>query len=210
MNVTDEAWRRLLTLGAARRHAPGSTLLRQGDPPTHVLALATGRVKVVRSSSDGDDLVLAVRGPGEILGDYSVLGEDGRSATVIAIEPCDTYAIPADRFLAFVRSSGLEADLLRHAMGRIRESEAWRAELGALPARTRLARTLLRFGADPSGAIGLDQTEIGGAAGLARSTAANELAYLRKRGIVATTRRRVVITDLPALRELAGSSRPNV
>ncbi|MEV5574856.1 Crp/Fnr family transcriptional regulator [Spirillospora sp. NPDC052269] len=210
MNVTDEAWRRLLELGSARPYTAGGTLLRQGDPPTHVLALTTGRVKIVRSSTEGDDLVLAVRGPGEILGDYSVLGQDDRSATVIAVEPCTTYAIPADRFLTFVRTSGLEADLLRHAMTRIRESEAWRAELSALPARTRLARTLLRFGASPTGAIGLDQTEIAGAAGLARSTAAGELAHLRERGIVTTARRRVVITDPDALRILAGSSRPNV
>ncbi|MFC5179894.1 Crp/Fnr family transcriptional regulator [Actinomadura harenae] len=210
MNVTDESWQRLLKLATARSCPSGSTLLRQGDPPTHVLALATGRVKIVRSSAEGDDLVLAVRGPGEILGDYSVLGQDDRSATVIAIEPCTTYAIPADRFLAFVRTSGLEADLLRHAMARIRESEAWRAELAALPARTRLARTLLRFGAGPSGAIGLDQTEIAGATGLARSTAAGELAYLREHGIVTTARRRVVITDPDALRHLARSIPPNV
>ncbi|WP_158587958.1 Crp/Fnr family transcriptional regulator [Actinomadura logoneensis] len=209
MIVEDEAWRRLLALGAARTFPPASTLLRQGDPPTHVLALTSGRVKVVRSSPDGDHLVLAVRGPGEILGDYSVLGEDDRSATVIAVEVCHTSVVPADRFLAFVRSSGLENDLLRHAMSRIRESEAWRAELSSLPARTRLARTLLRFGA-PLPEIGLDQTEIAGAAGLARSTAAGELAYLREHGIVRTSRRRVVITDVAALRALAGSGRPNV
>jgi CRP-like cAMP-binding protein len=188
-------------------------LLRQGDAPTHVLALVAGRVKVLRTSLDGDVLVLAVRGPGEILGDISVLGGDDRSASVIAVDQCKTRMIPADRFLLLVRSLGLEAQLLRHAMSRIREGEAWRAEIAALPAGPRLVRTLLRL-AIPGSAVpvdvGLDQTELGQAAGLARSTVAVELARLRERGIIATARRRIVITDLPRLRALAESGHGNV
>jgi CRP-like cAMP-binding protein len=91
-----------------------------------------GRVKVVRTSPDGNVVILAIRGTGEILGDISVFGGDNRSATVIAINRCETRAIPADRFLLLVRSLGLEAPLLRHAMSRIREGEAWRAELASL------------------------------------------------------------------------------
>lgn len=206
-------WARLVSAGAVRRHEPGVILLQQGDPATHVLVLTAGRVKVVRTSSDGSVLVLAVRGPGEILGDISVLGGSGRSASVIAVDPCETRVIPADRFLALVRSLGLESALLRHAMGRIREGEAWRAEIAALPAGPRLVRTLLRL-AIPGPAtrvdVGLDQTELGQAAGLARSTVALELSRLRDLGLVTTARRRVVITDLDGLRTLAGSGHGNV
>jgi CRP/FNR family cyclic AMP-dependent transcriptional regulator len=180
--------------------------MRQGDPATHVLLLVAGRVKVVRTSRDGNVLVLAVRGPGEILGDISVLGGEGRSATVIAVDPCETRFIPADRFLVLVRSLGMQTQLLRHAMSRIREGEAWRAEIAALPAGPRLVRTLLRL-ATPGPAmpvdVGLDQTEVGQAAGLSRSTVAVELARLRHQGVIATGRRRIVITDLARLRALA-------
>jgi hypothetical protein len=54
--------------------------------------------------------------------------------TVIAIDPCKTRMVLADRFLLLVRSLELESELLRHAMSRIREGEAWRAEIAALPA----------------------------------------------------------------------------
>jgi CRP/FNR family transcriptional regulator, cyclic AMP receptor protein len=187
--------------------------MRQGEPPTHVLALVGGRVKVLRVSPDGNVLVLAIRGPGELLGDISVLGDEDRSATVIAVDRCETRIIPADRFLFLVRSLGLEAELLRHAMSRIREAEAWRAELATLPAGPRLVRTLLRLAAPGpamSADVGLDQTELGQAAGLSRSTVAVELARLREQGIIATARRRIVITDLPRLRALAESGSSNV
>jgi CRP/FNR family cyclic AMP-dependent transcriptional regulator len=208
VSVSAEAWARLVSDGDVRRHVPGAALMRQGEPATHVLLLVAGRVKVVRTSRDGNVLVLAVRGPGEILGDISVLGGEGRSATVIAVDPCETRFIPADRFLVLVRSLGMQTQLLRHAMSRIREGEAWRAEIAALPAGPRLVRTLLRL-ATPGPAmpvdVGLDQTEVGQAAGLSRSTVAVELARLRHQGVIATGRRRIVITDLARLRALADS-----
>lgn len=213
MSISSEAWARLVSAGAVRRHEAGAILLRQGDPATHVLVLVAGRVKIVLTSRDGDVLVLAIRGPGEILGDISVLGGKGRSATVVAVDRCETRALLADRFRELVRSIGLEAELLRHAMDRIREAEAWRAELAALPAGQRVARTLLRL-ATPAPVVpvdvGLSQTELGQAAGLSRSTIAAECAHLRRRGIIATARRRIVITDLAGLRRLAGSGHGNV
>lgn len=213
MSISAEAWARLLSAGGPHFYEPGAVLLRQGEPATHVLALIAGHVKALRTSHDGNVLVLAVRGPGEILGDISVLGGDSRSATVIAVDRCETRILPADRFLLLVRSLGLETQLFRHAMARIREGEAWRAELAALPAGPRLARTLLRLavpGPDEPAEVGLDQTELGQAAGLSRSTVAAELARLREQGVIATTRRRIIITDLPSLQALAKFSYGNV
>lgn len=213
MDISAEAWTRLLTVGGVCRYEPSATLLRQGEPATHVLALVAGRVKVSRTSADGIVLILAVRGPGEILGDIAVLGGDDRSATVIAIDRCETRIIPAERFLLLIRSLGLADQLFRHAMSRIREGEAWRAELAALPAGPRLARTLLRL-VPPSPAtpadVGLDQTELGQAAGLSRSTVAAELSRLREQGILSTGRRRIIIADLPGLQAAAKSTRGNV
>lgn len=213
MSVSPEVWARLLSVGASRFHESGAVLLRQGEPATHVLPLVAGRVKVIRTSHDGSVLVLGVRGPGEILGDIAVLGGDGRSATVTAIDRCETRIIPADRFLLLIRSLHLETQLFRHAMARIREGEEWRAELALLAAGPRLSRTLMRLavpGLDGSADVGLDQTELGQAAGLSRSTVAAELGRLRDLGVVVTARRRIFITDLPRLQSLAESTQGSV
>jgi len=213
VNVSAEAWARLLSAGAARFYEPEAILLRQGERASHVLVLVAGHVKAIRTSSDGSLLVLGVRGPGEILGDLAVLGGDRRSATVTAVDRCETRIIPADRFLLLVRSLGLETQLLQHMMTRIREGEAWRAELALLAAGPRLARTLIRLavpGPDGAADVSLDQTELGQAAGLSRSTVAAELALLREQGIVATTRRRIIITDLHRLQTLTESTGGNV
>jgi CRP/FNR family transcriptional regulator, cyclic AMP receptor protein len=183
-------------------------LLRQGGPATHVLPLVAGHVRVTLTSPDGSVIVLGVRGPGEILGDIAVLGGDERSATVTAMDRCETRIIPADRFLLLVRSLGLERQLFRHVTARIRESEACRADLAVLPAGPRLAWTLIRLAVprpDGSADVDLDQADLGQAAGLSRSTVAAELARLREQGLVTTARRRIVITDLLRLQTLTES-----
>jgi CRP/FNR family cyclic AMP-dependent transcriptional regulator len=208
-----EVWARLLSAGAPRFYEQGAVLLRQGEPASYILPLVAGRVRVTRVSRDGSVLVLGVRGPGEILGDIAVLGGDDRSATVTATCRCETRLIPADRFLLMVRSLGMERQLFRHVMVRSREGDEWRADLAARPAGPRLARTLIRLaisGPDGSADVDLDQAELGQAAGLSRSTVAAELARLREQGVVATARRRIVITDLPRLRILAEFSQGNV
>ncbi|MBB4701616.1 CRP-like cAMP-binding protein [Sphaerisporangium siamense] len=159
-------------------------------------------------------LLLAVRGPGEVLGVMGVVSGSERSATVVAMDSCETRALSAERFLSFVRSSEEEESvLLRRAMTRIREGEAWRAETAALPARGRVVRALLRLAVPVPGApleVGLSQSEIGSAVGLSRSVVAGELARLREAGIVTTAVGKVVIDDPARLRALAASGHGDV
>lgn len=213
VGVSVRTWEPLVAAGVERRFRAGDVLLRQGDPPRHVLLLMAGRVKALLTLPDGEVLLLAVRGPGEILGEIAVLGGEDRSATVIAVDACVTRVLAADRFRVLLRSSGAEAELLRRAMRRLREGEAWRAETAALPAGPRVVRALLRLAVPGGGGpldVGLGQLEIGQAVGLSRGVVAAELARLRELGVVSTERGRTVITDPPRLRALAASGRGSV
>ncbi|WP_106401622.1 Crp/Fnr family transcriptional regulator [Actinocorallia populi] len=213
MEFSAETWKPLAATGAEVRFGTGENILRQGDPPTHVSILLSGRVKVLTGSADGTVLLLAVRSPGELLGSVGVIGRHDRSATVVALEPCITRVLAADRFRELIRAHGLEEALLRRTMRRILEGEAWRAELAALPAGPRVARALERLatpGADGLPEVNLDQTEIGQAVGLSRSMVAAALSRFRERGLVRTERRRIVVRDLAGLRALAGSGQRDI
>lgn len=206
--LAQETWRALLAAGAVRRFSTGEVLMRQGDPGTYVLALTAGNVKVSRVESQGDELLLAVRGPGEIIGEIAVLDGTVRSATVTSLGPCITYVLPAARFLRIIREFHAETVLLRHIIARYREGEEVRTELAELPARQRIARVLLRLAGAVEGmhpALELSQEELAHAAGLSRSAVATELAGLRRLGLVATGRRRLVICNPAGLRSAAGT-----
>ncbi|GAA4200891.1 Crp/Fnr family transcriptional regulator [Streptosporangium oxazolinicum] len=200
-----EAWRALLSGGIARRYDAGDVMLRQGDPGTHVLVLTAGKVKVVRVEPDGTELLLAVRGPGEVIGEIAVLDGSGRSATVTALSVCVTYILSAERFSRIIDRFDLRDVLMRLLLRRYREGEDIRVELAGLPAFDRVVRILLRLAEVTHGsqrAVDLSQDELASAMGLSRSAVAAELAELRRLGHIATSRRRIMIRDLSGLTEL--------
>lgn len=199
--IPAQAWRALLANGSPRRYVSGEVLVRQGEPGRYVLALNHGLVKVTRLEPDGHELVLAVRGRGEIIGEVSYLGNQVRSATVTAITVCLTYVVSYLRFSGIVAEFGLNDRVLRHLTDRLRESEEIRSELTGLPPRRRIARMLLRL--SPVDACVLPQADLAKAVGLSRSVVAAELAWFRDRGLVVTGRRRITLADRSRLRRLA-------
>jgi CRP-like cAMP-binding protein len=172
-----------------------------------VLALTVGRVKVTRVDPDGNELVLAIRGPGELVGEMAVLGYTARSATVTALAPCVTYMLASANFLRIVREKRVEGTLLRHVIARYRESEDARADLAGLTAMQRIAKVLFRFATVVNGEhpeLDLSQEELAGATGLSRASVAAALATFRQQGLIVTGRRNLVISDLARLRASAG------
>lgn len=201
--LPSEAWQAFLASGTVRRFEEGETLMRQGEPGSYVFILAAGRVKVARVDANGNELLLAIRGVADIVGELAVLGGQMRSATVTAMVPCITYVLSAASFLRIVRERRVEEILLRYLIARQRESDDARAELAGLNAIQRVGRVLLRFasvvgGEEPD--LDLSQDELAAAAGLSRASVAAALATLRQRRLIVTRRRSLVIRDLARLR----------
>lgn len=201
--VSDQLWALLVSQGRPRRYDTGDVLLTQGDAPGRVIVLVDGRVKVTRSEADGTEVLLAIRDAGEIIGEISALDGGVASATVTALRACESRVLVTAAFLAFVRANDLALPMLRHASARRRESEQIRIELTTLPVARRLVRTLLRL-VDAIGVpteagiavdLGMPQEELARAIGASRSQLAACLGELRRSGILATERRRVVILD---------------
>jgi CRP/FNR family transcriptional regulator, cyclic AMP receptor protein len=196
-----QAWHALLANGTPRRYVKGEMLVRQGESGEHVLAVNYGLVKVTRLEFDGHEMVLSVRGRGEVIGEATYLGNQARSATVTAMRVCVTYIVPHLTFRRIIEEFGLSSLVLRHLTDRLRESEEMRSELANLPPRRRIARLLLRFSHGDE--LTLAQTDLARAVGLSRSAVALELAWLRDHGLVTTSRGRVRITDRLRLLHLA-------
>lgn len=196
-----QAWHATLVNGSPRQYATGEILVRQGDEGRFVLALTHGLVKVTHLEPDGHELVLAVRGRGELIGDLSYLDHRRRSATITALSPCVTYILPDARFRKIVSDFTLGDLVFCHVIARLRESEEIRAELTGLPARRRLARSLLRL--SPGGCCVLTQSDLATTAGMSRSAVASELAWLRRHALVRTGRRRIWIADALGLAAVA-------
>ncbi|MFE7569818.1 Crp/Fnr family transcriptional regulator [Streptomyces sp. NPDC057539] len=189
--IGDTLWARLEALTTRRIRPAWSVLLRQGDPATHVILLESGSILITLAGSEGERTLLAVRGAGELLGELAVLDAQPRTATVIAAEPCQVRIVPAADFLAFVDEHDLLAPLLRHAITRVRESEAVRLELATASVPVRLASTLSRLVDTASSpalhlAVRLTQAELSQMIGASRNAVGMALRPWREQGWVRT------------------------
>jgi len=216
--LPDGVWRQLTSLGRKRTYDTGERLITEGDSDTHVIVLVDGRVKVTCSEEDGTEVLLAIRGAGDVVGERAAIDQDARSATVTALRPCSTRVLSANDFFAFVEAHHLARPLLRLGVARQREGQLIRVELSTLPVSRRLVRTLLRLGdameagTGHGGAVAVDlgmpQEELARAIGASRSQVAAHLGRLRREGVVSTGRRRVVILDRDRLRALDAGRLP--
>jgi CRP-like cAMP-binding protein len=202
----------LAGLGRRRRFDAGAPLFLEGDLGQTVLVVFAGRVKLSANTDDGHGVMLAVRGPGDVLGDLSAVDGGARSATATALEPVDAQVITSDDFRAFLADvPGAGLALLRVVVARMRDSDRLRVEFGARDALGRVALRLVEL-ADTAGertesgiriTVPLTQDELAQWVAGSRESVARALASLRKRGLISTARREIVVLDLDGLRAAA-------
>lgn len=196
-----------------RRWPAGSSLFLEGEPSATVVVLVSGRVKVFSLTEHGEEIVLAVRGPGALLGELSAVDGGPRSASVGTLEPVQALVLPVAAFVQFLADHADAAMvLLRLVTARLRDADRKRMEFAAYDIAARVARRLVelaeRFG-EPDGqgvriTVALSQDELAGWVGASREAVAKALRVLRDRGYVTTGRRTMTVLDLDRLRQRAG------
>ncbi len=182
-------------------------MLHQGSRGFHVLLVLRGRLKVVRFEPSGARLLLAVREPGDLVGEVAVLDGQPRSASVITVGECEVSVVEAAEFLDILRCHNLADTIIRHTLARLREADDLRAELAELPVRRRVARLILRLTGDGDQVIAdIAQEELAQAVGASRNAVVAELAALRRENVLKTGRRRLIVDDYAALRAIAAGT----
>lgn len=195
--------------GIARHFRKGQAIFHQGGASDRVVVLLKGRVKVSTLSDEGKEIVLAFRGPGDLLGELSAIDGEPRSGTVRAVDDVEALVIPGSAFRAFLEHRPRIAFvLLCSVIARLRTADRQRVDYAVNDVVVRVAGRLVelcdRFGSDDGTCVeiglSITQDEIASWAGASREAVAKAMALLRSLGWVQTERRRILVLDLPALR----------
>jgi len=210
--LTEEQRDGLAALGRPVSFPAGQTIFWEGQPSHSALLIQQGNLKVTKTGPDGMEIILAIRGAVELMGEEGVLMAEPRSATVTPITEVKGLDIAGDDLMAFVDEHGLWPPLYRAAVRRGRQSDE-RLRLGRLDVKSRLARWLLELAkdvgeeADEGWVIEttLSQQDIAGRIGSSRDAVAIELGKFRRSGWLTTGRRRMVLHDLEALRRVSSN-----
>ncbi|MFC4055324.1 Crp/Fnr family transcriptional regulator [Actinomadura syzygii] len=213
----DPDQRGVLRAAARPRQFPvKAPLVYQGDESDHVIVIERGWAKVTSTTEDGHDVVLAVRGPGDLLAESAVLGGRTRSATVTALSPVRALVVPAVRFTGFLDAYPdvwmlVTSTFVQRIDDADRRLTAHMTSRGTQRLATLLAHlaelSALHVPPAPDGSIEiappLSQEELGSWMDASRETVARALNGLRREGLIRTGWRRITVTDLPGLHEFA-------
>jgi signal transduction histidine kinase len=132
---------------------PGQVVMEQGTPGDGLYIVVDGELEVIRAAEDGV-VPLATRGPGEFVGEMSLLERAPRTATVRALTAAELVVIEPAEFQELIATSPHAATtVLRLMAGRLRSTEASLMEQARLASLGTLAAGLAHELNNPAAAI---------------------------------------------------------
>lgn len=120
----------------------------EGDPSLWLYIVKAGRVKILKHSRAGKDVVLEILGPGEIFGGVAVLEKRPYPAAAQALENVEILKIPSDALRALSeRYPSMVREMAVMIGQRLRTAHESVKSLAVEPVEARLAATLVRLAA---------------------------------------------------------------
>ena len=177
------------------------------EPSQCVYLVKEGRIKLFRSTAEGREIILDILAPGEIFGELALAGEQSRSHSAEALEDGLVCVIPRSIFEEMARRHPEFAFRLIKLIGfRFRALETRIEDLAFQNVRDRLLFTLDNLAKkhgipEKNGAIRLPvtQTDLAFLVGATREAVAEQLKELKRKRLVQTSYRSVLLLNPGAL-----------
>jgi CRP/FNR family cyclic AMP-dependent transcriptional regulator len=199
----------LRAAGHVMHYPSGTAVFAQGDRSNRVGVIEVGHVTVSVLDADGSQVLVAIRGPGDLIGELASVDDEPHSASVIARTDLTVLLIPtADFMRTTIRHECLVEAMMRVLAARLRESDDLRVEMATKDVAARVASRLLLlsdWATGPGHALAISQQELASWVGASREAVGKALASFRKRGFVSTRRGHIVVEDEGGLRARAGT-----
>ena len=206
--------RRLLAaVSTLREFARGDEVFSEGDAAGAFYAVASGRVKVVKSTPAGREIILEIFGAGDPLG--AVVAYEGKPfpATARALETTRCIVTPREAFFRLLAEHpSLVRGLLSGLTMRLIELTNRLANLAGARVEERMARLFLQkaeeLGSPGRGGVflplALSRQELADLAGTTIETAIRVMSRWGKSSVVRTEKDGFVVLDREALERMAG------
>lgn len=195
-----------------RRHtfSQGEIIFHRDDPGATLFVIKSGRVRIFISSPEGQEVALAVFGPGEAFGELALLDGQPRSASAVAIEPVESYTIQRGDFIAVAtRRPRIALQMLATLSRRLRQTDEMVEDLLFLDVHGRVAKKLLEL-AETNGArtpegirieMKLTQSDLAAMVGASRESVNKVMSYLLDKQYVSVEKRKITVMRLTELRK---------
>lgn len=196
-----------------RTYERGDIIFHKDDPGYTGYVIVNGAVKISVSSSEGDEIILAILTRGEFFGEMALFDEQPRSADAEAIQATEVLAVQREDLLRLLEKRPRMAitQLLKLLAQRLRATDELLQDAAFLDIPSRLAKRLLDLAAahgekTASGTrinLRLTQQDLASMIGARRENVNRALAYYQSRGWLSKEGGHFTILNEPQLRQRA-------
>ena len=204
-SMLPEGQLQLLTRVLSRKAYPkNSTIIAAGDPTDAMYIVVSGRLKVVMSDKEGQEVILAILNQGEYFGEMGLIAQAPRSATVTTIEPCELLTITRTDFTKCLKGNfDLTMNVIRGLVKRLREADTKIGSLALMDVCGRVARLLMEMAETIDGqkviTRRLPKQQIAKMIGASREMVSRVMKDLETNGHIEVRARQIVLRDSLAL-----------
>jgi CRP/FNR family cyclic AMP-dependent transcriptional regulator len=205
--------RSLLSVAIPIELRPREILFHAGDRGDGCYFLREGAVKASVVARDGQERLLAILGPGALIGELALIDDEPRSATVSALRRCTLLHLTKASFFRLADANPMiYREALKILAHRLRDSNQSVLAHGTITVSGRVARAFIALadslGEEIKGGRTLlphriTQSDIAGVAGVARENASRIINELLRDGILGREGSFYVIERLATLDEMA-------
>ena len=201
---------KLLPMLHERSFPQSTNVITAEEPGEGVYAILSGTAKVYVNDALGSEVIIAILGPGEVVGEMSLADSLGRSANVLTLERSSFLWMDRRALLASMDESPVIARNLAGILSRrLRLANTHARSLAVLDVQGRIAAQLLAFAGEygedtPDGytriPLRLTQSDLAALVGASRASVNQALAYFRKRRAVSVdSKHRITIHEAETL-----------
>ena len=213
---TEVSEKRLAQLAAETsvlRLEKNSFVWNEGDTSRHLYLIVSGRVKLIKHSETGKDVIIEIFGPRDAIGEMSLLVGGSYTTAAVCLSQTELLCVPRQQMMDVLATvPGLALRALRGMARRQRMLMQKIKELAAGGVEYRMAHLLLKLAdriGEESGDTGitiplvLSRQDIADLVGTTVETAIRVMSRWRKMDIVTNDKRGIIIRDRETLEDLA-------
>jgi CRP-like cAMP-binding protein len=188
---------RIADAAETRSFNRGDVIFTEGDDPSELFVVASGRIAIANRSVDGRESVVALMETGDLFGEMPLFDGLARSAEARALEASEVIAIPYEPLRALYEA---QPELLWNVVallaGRLRSTDEALADSVFLDVTGRTAKRLLELAGEADEfSLPVTQEELAGMVGASRERVNKAIASFVRLGWIEQADRRYRITD---------------
>ena len=177
----------------------------EGDESTRLYFVQSGRVKTVKTTDGGKELIVGMHGPGEFFGYLPLLQHTPHCDSAIAVDEAELLYIPKDDFTALLlRNPAVGQQFVRLLAGQVSGQAELLLAMAYSSIRRRVADTLVQLheqaGGTAEAAIQLTRDDMAAMVGTAPESLSRTLNEFKQAGFIELTPNTIRVLEPEKLR----------